>query len=186
MVCLTSISASRSTSPGGVRSSQNATKVQAPKKSTETTWTVRPSIQARNLPNLSLSHFSTLKALWPCSWTAATFSFASLLLLLCPSCITLCLTFFCIILHLPRSHAALVSSFLSFSQVTAMTTGPGCGEDIKWSLTSRLVRPPQPVLWLSCSANTVTHIILHRLRAQSLILCNQINPSPPSSWRYLF
>lgn len=37
MVCLTSTSASRSTNPGGVRSSQNVTKVQAPKKSTETT-----------------------------------------------------------------------------------------------------------------------------------------------------
>lgn len=41
MVCLTSISASRSTSPGGVRSSPSATKVQVAKTSTETTCTVR-------------------------------------------------------------------------------------------------------------------------------------------------
>lgn len=52
MVCLTSTSASRSTNPGGVRSSQNVTKVQAPKKSTETTWTVRTSIRVGSFPRL--------------------------------------------------------------------------------------------------------------------------------------
>lgn len=73
MACLTSISASRSTSPGGVRSSPNATKVQAPKKSTETTWTVSPSFQWEMFP--FITHFNTCWQL--CHLSKAALSFLS-------------------------------------------------------------------------------------------------------------
>lgn len=153
MVCLTSISASRSTSPGGVRSSRNATKVQAPKKSTETTWTVRPSLQAGNTPDLSIKHFSTLWKL--CGLVAEAMSLSLFFLFVAslpptaPPILHYPLFHFPrVIFHLPRSYTILVSSFLSSLQVMATTIGQGWGEDIKWSLTSRLVRPTQPVLWI--------------------------------------
>lgn len=105
-------------------------------------------------------------------------------------------TVLCIIFHLPHSHAVFVPAFLSTSQVTAMTTGQEWGEDIKWSLTSRLVRPTQPLLWLGCLTGTVTHILLHRLRTPN---CNTIKSNDPptvpthlqpyfsgTSWRHRF
>lgn len=155
MVCLTSTSASRSTSPGGVRSSPNATKVQAAKKSAETTWTVRQSIWMSKIKEINTS--------WKLSGLVSKhFS------LLAPSAHP----FYCPLLHfplchfpsVPLPHIISVSSLLSSFQVTATTTGQGWGEDIKWSLTSKLVGPTQPVLWLCYDS-----LLLNKIKTQSFV-----------------
>lgn len=173
MACLTSTSASRSTSPGGVRSSPNATKVQAPKKSTTTKWTVSPSFQWEMFP--LITHFNTCWQL--CHLSKAALSFLSVC---CPAHPFAPPHFAWSTPHLSASssvpptltlHLCLFHPLFSL-QVTVTTTGRGWGEDIKWSLTSKLVRLTQHTvmtwLWL-------TSTYAHWAR-KTLLPFNQMNP----------